>query len=56
MIEEVMYGIIPIAKIEKLNKAPPEKVFNKPNRSAPLSTCLNTSVLIFGTGINEPIR
>src|SRR5699024_11510388 len=31
MMDAVMYGIIPIAKMEKFCKAPPPNVFKKPN-------------------------
>ncbi len=35
MIEAVMYGITPSAKIAALPNAPPENTFNRPRRPLP---------------------
>src|SRR5699024_19205 len=55
MMDAVMYGIIPIDKMEKFCKAPPPNVFKKPNTFAgPIKSM--ASLLVNGTGINVPIR
>ena len=50
MIDAVMYGDTPIAKIEYLCSAPPPKVFNKPNTPVLLNDC-KAPALTPGTGI-----
>ena len=37
MIEAVIYGMTPSARIEALPKAPPEKTFNRPRSPLPSS-------------------
>ncbi len=48
-----MYGIIPIAKIEKLASAPPPNVLRKPTRLNS-SVAFNTFASTFGTGMKCP--
>src|SRR5699024_2165503 len=55
MIEAVMYGIIPIAKIEKFCNAPPPNVFNKPNTFCSFIKSI-ALLSVKGTGIKVPIR
>ena len=58
MIDAEMYGMMPSAKIEKRDSAPPEKTLKSPrmppdcdwNRSA------STDALMPGTGMWVPIR
>ena len=52
MMDAVMYGMIPIAKMEKLASAPPPNTFMKPMRL--LSDCCKAVASTFGTGINVP--
>ena len=57
MIDALMYGMIPRAKIVTLDKAPPENISKKPMSAPPFSirNLLNSSPLIPGVGIWEPI-
>ena len=58
MIDAEMYGMIPSAKIEKRDSAPPENTLNRP-RMPPccdLNNSSSTDALIPGTGICVPIR
>ncbi len=41
MIDALMYGMMPSAKIEKRDNAPPENMFTKPRMPEPC--CLNIS-------------
>src|SRR5699024_5357579 len=55
MMDAVMYGIIPIAKMEKFCSAPPPNVFKKPKTFCwfiKSIACLSVN----GTGINVPRR
>ena len=51
-----MYGIIPNAKIDALEKAPPENMFNKARRPSLVCSCNfdNISGLIPGRTTYEP--
>ena len=58
MIEAEMYGMMPSAKIEKRDSAPPENTLNRP-RMPPccdLNSSSSTWPLMPGTGICVPIR
>ena len=57
MMDAVMYGVILNAKIVKLLNEPPE---NKSNKSkspvSPENMSASTLLLMFGTGMLDPIR
>jgi hypothetical protein len=57
IIEALIYGIIPRAKIEKFSKAPPENMLNMPNSVLAfwVKKADNASPLIPGVGICTPI-
>ena len=56
IIDDVIYGVILRANIVKLLKDPPENKSNRSNSPAsPWNMSANTLLLIFGTGIFEPI-
>src|SRR5690625_647380 len=55
IIDAVMYGIIPKAKIEKFCKAPPPNVFKKPKTFSWFIKSI-ASLFVNGTGINVPRR
>ena len=45
-MEAEMYGIIPNAKMEALENAPPENIFNKASDEDPLSQILNLPYIL----------
>ncbi len=53
MMEALMYGMIPSAKIVSLDSAPPEKTSKKPSSAPPCAVrnSLRASLLIPGVGI-----
>src|SRR5690625_4085083 len=55
IIDAVMYGIIPKAKIEKFCRAPPPNVLRKPKTFCWFMKSI-ASLFVYGTGINVPIR
>ena len=56
IIEPVMYGEMPIAKMEKSPKAPPESRLRKPNISYSLAKLAMAAAFTPGTGMKEPRR
>ena len=58
IMDALMYGIIPKAKMENLPNAPPEKIFIKPRIPFwwAAKSCFKTSALIPGIGIAAAIR
>ncbi len=58
MIDAEMYGMIPSAKIEKRDSAPPEKTFSRPRMPPcwPRNSSSSTDALMPGTGMCVPIR
>ena len=58
MIDAEMYGMIPSAKIEKRDSAPPENMLNRP-RMPPCcerKSSSSTDALMPGTGMCVPMR
>ena len=58
MIDAEMYGMIPSARIEKRDSAPPENTLNRP-RMPPCcerNSSSSTLALMPGTGMCVPIR
>jgi hypothetical protein len=58
MIDAEMYGMIPSAKIEKRDSAPPENTFSNPRMPpcCPRNSSSSTDALIPGTGMCVPTR
>ena len=56
IIEPVMYGEMPIAKMEKSPKAPPESRLRNPNISYCSAYCVMAAAFTPGTGMKEPRR
>src|SRR6185503_12730096 len=58
MIEALMYGMMPSAKIVRRDSAPPEKMSRKPSSAPPCfwRKSLRASLLIPGVGMCAPIR
>jgi hypothetical protein len=60
MIDAVMYGMIPSAKIEKRDSAEPENVFSSPKTPWPRPPVLKKLLIdaesMPGAGIHEPSR
>jgi hypothetical protein len=60
MIDAVMYGMIPSAKIEKRDSAEPENVLSRPKTPCPRPPVLKNVWIdwesIPGAGIHEPSR
>jgi hypothetical protein len=58
MIDAEMYGMIPRAKIEKRDSAPPENTFSRPRipPCCPRNSSSSTEALMPGTGMCVPTR
>ena len=58
MIDAEMYGMIPSAKIEKRDSAPPENTFSRPRIPPcwPRNSSSSTEALMPGTGMCVPTR
>ena len=58
MIDALMYGMMPSAKIVSRDSAPPEKISKKPRSDPPRSSKNfdNSSLLMPGVGTCAPIR
>ena len=55
-MDAVMYGVILNAKIVKLLNDPPENRSNRSNKPvSPVNISASTDLLMFGTGIFDPI-
>ena len=55
-MDAVMYGVILNAKIVKLLNDPPENRSNRSNKPvSPVNISASTDLLMFGTGILDPI-